>query len=258
MTILILGGTADAINATKQLTDFLQQHHINTPCVYSLAGVTKNPNTPDGVKVRSGGFGGVQGIIDYIAHHDVRHVFDFTHPYATQISAHINQALYNLSHTGYPIPLYRYNRPAWQWDTYIHYRNTVCDIAAATAHIQGNIFVALGAKDAPLFLHHTGNIIVRSMRPVSIANGTCIVAPPPADIKTEQALFDTHNFTAVICKDSGTDNGYHKIAIAKHRHIPVYMLSRPCIESVTYDNTYTGTNITAIVRAFIQHVQQGI
>ena len=256
MAILIFGGTRDAIIGTQQIVSYVQSVGGDIACVYSLAGSTKNPHVPENVTVHTGGFGGVDGIMSYILHHNIYTVFDFTHPYATQISDNINRALCALSTNGYTVNLYRYTRPAWHRNDSICYMPTVQHIADSTRHINGTIFVALGAKHAPLFFTHTAKIIVRAMRDIAVPNGACIVAPPPTEFNTESALFDTHNFTAVICKDSGTDNGYHKINLALARNIPIYMQDRPKNTGVIYDKTFMAPQIQATVKAFIHDFNQ--
>ncbi len=267
MGILIFGGTNDAVRTTQQLTAFLHQNTIHMSCIYSLAGLTKNPNIPDNVTVRTGGFSnggcGVQGIIDYIIHRNIQYVFDCTHPYAIQISTHIHQALHILSMKGYNTRLYIYNRPAnrsvWGMDSHVRYMDTIQDIVIATRAIQGTLFLALGGKDAPLFFDHTAHIVVRSMNFIHIPHGTCIVGTPPRDINDEKRVFDRYNFTAVICKDSGTKNGYHKVVLAKNAHIPVYMLSRPHIKpDILYNNSHTATDITKLVRVFMDDLHHDL
>lgn len=258
MGILIFGGTGDAVVGAERIVSYLQSVGAYVPCVYSLAGVTKNPHVPENVTVHSGGFGGVAGIVSYILQHNIHTVFDFTHPYATQISDNISHALCELSVNNYNIHLYGYNRPAWHRNENIHYMPTVQQIAHVTRNISGTMFVALGAKDAPLFFNHTAKIVVRAMKNISVPNGDGIIAPPPTEFTSESALFDTHNFTAIICKDSGTKNGYYKIQLALDRNIPIYMHERPKHNRLIYDKTIVATDIKTTVEAFIGNFNKGL
>ncbi|MGZ8758353.1 MAG: precorrin-6A/cobalt-precorrin-6A reductase, partial [Aeromicrobium sp.] len=60
MTILILGGTAEARDLAARLVD------AGLPVVSSLAGRVAKPRLPVG-EVRVGGFGGVDGMRSYFA-----------------------------------------------------------------------------------------------------------------------------------------------------------------------------------------------
>ena len=85
-TILILGGTAEAVALAKTLNSQSQNRVIN-----SLAGLTKNPTALDG-ELRVGGFGGVAGMTSYFAKEQVNEVIDATHPFAIQISSNAKNA----------------------------------------------------------------------------------------------------------------------------------------------------------------------
>ena len=82
--ILILGGTTEA----RQLAGRLAARHDVT---LSLAGRTENP-VAQGVPLRSGGFGGAEGLAAYLAGKHVDLLIDATHPYAAQISANAAEA----------------------------------------------------------------------------------------------------------------------------------------------------------------------
>jgi len=56
-----------------------------------LAGRTKFPKALAG-QVRTGGFGGAQGLADYMTQAGIDMLIDATHPFAAQISANAAQA----------------------------------------------------------------------------------------------------------------------------------------------------------------------
>ena len=99
MTILILGGTAEA----RQLAAALVGDGLDV--ISSLAGRVNSPNLPPG-DVRVGGFGGADGLTDYLRRQQVSAVVDATHPFAATISANAQQAA-NRTNT----PLVRLERP---------------------------------------------------------------------------------------------------------------------------------------------------
>ena len=79
MTVLILGGTAEARELAAALA--AEGHDVVT----SLAGRVRDPALPVG-RLRIGGFGGVDGLADYLRTSAISAVVDATHPFATTIS----------------------------------------------------------------------------------------------------------------------------------------------------------------------------
>ncbi len=99
--ILSLGGTGDA----HQLALAFQAENIDF--IVSLAGITKRP-VERPYAVRTGGFGGIEGLTTYIENNDVTGIIDATHPFAENISKSAAKAALQ---TG--LPLVRYIRPEW-------------------------------------------------------------------------------------------------------------------------------------------------
>ena len=77
--ILILGGTGDAISIAEKLS-LIKNYKIIT----SLAGVTQKPRLPIG-KAHIGGFGGREGLINFLEANQINLIVDATHPFSTQI-----------------------------------------------------------------------------------------------------------------------------------------------------------------------------
>src|SRR5258708_36175281 len=100
--ILILGGTTEA----RRLAQRLAGRH-DLAATLSLAG---RPATPvvQPVPVRIGGFGGAQGLADYLATERIDALIDATHPYAAVIAANAARAA---GATG--VPLLALRRPPW-------------------------------------------------------------------------------------------------------------------------------------------------
>src|SRR5262249_6842202 len=80
MRVLILGGTMEA----RQLTQRLAMR-ADLAVTLSLAGRTAAPALPP-VPMRIGGFGGAQGLADYLRDEKIDVLIDATHPYAATIS----------------------------------------------------------------------------------------------------------------------------------------------------------------------------
>ena len=84
--ILILGGTTEARHIAGP-----HATRVTLSVTLSLAGRTESP-VAQGVPVRSGGFGGADGLAAYLRETGTDLMVDATHPYAAQISANAAQA----------------------------------------------------------------------------------------------------------------------------------------------------------------------
>src|SRR4051812_29710446 len=100
--ILILGGTTEARRLAKRLA-----HRADLAVTVSLAGSTAAP-ARQAVPVRTGGFGGAQGLADYLAMERVDVLIDATHPYAANISSNAAEAAALAR-----VPLLALRRPPW-------------------------------------------------------------------------------------------------------------------------------------------------
>ncbi len=101
--ILVLAGTREARTLIARLASTSDYEVIA-----SLAGVTKNP-TDLGENTRFGGFGGVNGLADYLQAEGIAAVVDATHPYAAQMSRNAVEAAERIA-----IPLFRFERAPWE------------------------------------------------------------------------------------------------------------------------------------------------
>ncbi|MGI9161551.1 MAG: precorrin-6A/cobalt-precorrin-6A reductase, partial [Mycobacterium sp.] len=79
MRVLLLGGTAEGRELAARL-------HPRTDVISSLAGRVPDPALPVGA-VRIGGFGGVEGLRQWLRDNDITAVIDATHPFAATMTA---------------------------------------------------------------------------------------------------------------------------------------------------------------------------
>lgn len=221
-TILILSGTAEANKLAAQL----HKIHKDWRIISSLAGRTQNPKLPIG-ETRIGGFGGVEGLIDYISKQSVDKIYDATHPFALNISKNASQAA-KMSGIDYE----RIERAPWEKtkdDNWIE----VDSIQESADRLPENAtaFLALGRQYIDAFEHRTDcHFIVRMVdHPDDVPLGSyeIIQGLPNSAACDEQKLFTLHNITHLITRNSGGEKSYAKIIAARDAQIPVIMIKRP-------------------------------
>ena len=81
--VLVLGGTGEG----RRLATALVEEGV--PVLSSLAGRVADPVLPPG-EVRIGGFGGADGLRDWLRAHPVRALVDATHPFAATMTSPIS------------------------------------------------------------------------------------------------------------------------------------------------------------------------
>ncbi len=236
--ILLLAGTSEARLLARRLAERFPTVRITA----SFAGAVKA--LPDlGVPTRVGGFGGVEGLSDYLKKEKVSLVIDATHPFAARMSRNACLAAETLG-----LPLIRLERPAWQpvpGDTWISVSSL--EEAAAVLPSGARAFLAIGRKDIHLFAHrHDIHGLARMIEPPEPPLPDAwdlILQRPPLSSGEEIALFKDHRITHVVAKNSGGDSSHAKIEAARHLGLPVIMVERP-----DPGNAQTVADIAAVLR----------
>jgi precorrin-6A/cobalt-precorrin-6A reductase len=223
MRILILGGTAEA----RQLAGLLAARN-DLDVTLSLAGRTAAPAAQP-VPVRTGGFGGPDGLANHLRAENIDVLIDATHPYAAAISANAATAA---ARTGVPSVALR--RPSWPPaadDRWIEVDRMV-DAVTALGDAPRHVFLALGRKEiAPFEVAPQHRYLVRSVDPVEpplgVPHAVYVTARGPFAEADERALLAKYRVDIIVAKNSGGDATYGKIAAARTLGIPVIMLRRP-------------------------------
>jgi precorrin-6A/cobalt-precorrin-6A reductase len=226
--VLILGGTMEARRLAERLAG-----RSDLTVMLSLAGRTAHPAALP-VPVRSGGFGGVAGLVDYLKAERIDALIDATHPYAAVISANAAQAA---RITG--VPLLALRRQSWakvdgdRW-------TEVADMNEAV-HALGDkprrVFLALGRKEvAPFAQAPQHHYLVRSVDPIdpplAVPHAEYIRARGPFSEDDERALLADRGIDVIVSKNSGGSATYGKIAAARALGIGVVALRRPTLPDV--------------------------
>ncbi len=223
MRILILGGTRDARRLATQIGG-----DARFDALMSLAGRTANPAALPG-PVRSGGFGGADGLARFLEDGGFAAVVDATHPFAANISAN---AVAATQATG--LPLGSLVREPWRemdgdrW-------TTAADVRAAAGALgvePRRVFLTVGRQELGAFAAFPQHsYIARTIDPPGDTalppDFTLIQARPPFDVEAETAFLFEQRIDVLVSKNSGGDETYAKIAAARALGIPVIMVARP-------------------------------
>jgi precorrin-6A/cobalt-precorrin-6A reductase len=199
----------------------------------SLAGRTALP-VAQPVPVRTGGFGGVDGLADYLRDQRIDALVDATHPYAAVISANAAAAA-----TRAGIALVALRRPGWmptagdRWSEV----ERMADAVPALGEAPRRVFLALGRKEiAPFAAAPQHRYLVRSVDPVdpplAVPHAVYLTARGPFPEAGERALLQQHGVEVIVAKNSGGDATYGKIAAARALGLRVIMLRRPPLPAV--------------------------
>ncbi|MFC0219101.1 cobalt-precorrin-6A reductase [Pseudochelatococcus lubricantis] len=246
--ILILGGTGEARQLAQQLNTWPA-----LAVTLSLAGRTAQPQLPQGgrLHVRTGGFGGVEGLSDHLRRQGVRVLIDATHPFAARMSAHAILAARLAD-----VPLLAIDRPAWpreSGDRWIEVPD-MAGAAAALGEAPQTVFLAIGRQEvAPFRRAPQHRYIVRSIEPVAQdalpPGATAVLARGPFAEADERRLFEMHGVTVIVAKNSGGAATYGKIAAARGLDLPVVMVQRPSVDAAGHAPDMTVPDADAALSA---------
>lgn len=218
--ILVLGGTSDANVLAKELLK------SGFDVVTSFAGVTENPVLPQG-KIRVGGFGGEDGLYDYLNAEGFTALADATHPFAAQISRHGFNAAERAG-----IPYLRLERAAWTplpADNWISVPNTEAAVVALPN--AARVMLTIGRKELAVFLAREDLRGVTRMiekPPFELPPSWALVlARPPFSVEAERELLAFHKITHLVTKNAGGKLTVAKLVAARALRLPVIMIERP-------------------------------
>lgn len=228
--VLVLGGTAEGRGLAAALD------HRGIAVVSSLAGRVRLPRLPVG-EVRFGGFGGVEGLIEWLRGESVSAVVDATHPFAETISASAAAAC-----PAAGIPLLRLQRPGWRARPGDRWRwvDDLDEAAAAIPRLGRRVLLTTGRQGLSSFAAvKDAWFLVRCVDPPDPplpAHHELLLARGPYTRGGELALIDSHRIDLVVTKDSGGDLTQAKLDAARDRGLTVVVVrrpSRPIVPEVT-------------------------
>jgi precorrin-6A/cobalt-precorrin-6A reductase len=227
LKVLVLGGTGDArALATRLAVDNRFEARV------SLAGIVERPGAYP-VPVRTGGFGGAEGLSAWLETHAVGAMVDATHPFAARISRNAAAAARATA-----TPLLRLERPAWRAEPADRWQD-VGDLEEAVKALPlgARPFLAVGRKEISRFAGRTDldclmRMIDAPAEEDQLPRGKLVLARPARDVEAEIALLSEHGATHVVAKNSGGHWGEAKLVAARRLGIPVILVRRPASDPV--------------------------
>lgn len=224
----MLGGTTEASALVATLAPLLAER--GDVAVLSYAGRVATPKAQP-IPVRVGGFGGVDGLVEYLRAHKVTHLVDATHPFAARMSANAVLAAEraNVAHIAL-------TRPAWvpiAGDRWTH----VADFDGAVATLAGpprRVMLALGRMHVDAFaVQPQHDYLLRFVdvpdRPPGLPRQHLVVDRGPFDVQGDRRLMEAHAIEIVVCKNAGGTGASAKLDAARALGLPVIMIDRPAL-----------------------------
>lgn len=226
--VLILGGTAEARRLAERLAA-----RADLAVTVSLAGRTAAP-AAQAVPVRTGGFGGAQGLSRHLAAERIDALIDATHPYAAIISTNAAVAAAKAG-----VPLLALRRPPWApvtGDRWTEVADTM-EAVLALGREPRRVFLALGRNEVGHFAQAPQHYyLVRSVEPVdpplAVPRAAYVTGRGPFAEADDRTLMAGHGIDVVVAKNSGGAATYSKIAAARALGLPVILLRRPVLPNV--------------------------
>ncbi|MFZ1662190.1 MAG: cobalt-precorrin-6A reductase [Paracoccaceae bacterium] len=222
--VLLLGGTTEASALARALAE------AGIDAVFSYAGRTDAPVTQP-LPMRIGGFGGVDGLVEWLKAEGVTHIVDATHPFAAQMSrnAVTASAIAN-------IPFLVLERPAWvagPGDNWQHVPSTEA-AAHALPDEPARVFLAIGKQTLSLFAakphhHYLLRLVDAPEGPLPLPDAIAVIARGPFTEADDLNLLSEHRIEVIIAKNAGGSGAEAKLKAARILRIPVILIDRPAL-----------------------------
>jgi precorrin-6A/cobalt-precorrin-6A reductase len=223
LKLLILGGSGEAAALSRVLDG-----DARFDVTLSLAGRTAEPARLPG-RLRTGGFGGAEGLARLLAEERVDLLVDATHPFAVQMKANAIEAAHMAG-----VKLLAIRRPAWvrrEGDRWIMVESLEA-AAAALGKAPRRVLLTTGRMELAPFREAPQHFyIVRSVEAPAREElpplAELITARGPFTLEGELALLETHKIEMIVTKNSGGTGAAAKLDAARERSLPVVMIERP-------------------------------
>ena len=218
MRVLLLGGTAEGRRLAARL-------HPQTDVISSLAGRVPDPALPAG-PVRIGGFGGVEGLRQWLRDNDITAVIDATHPFAATMTANAAAACAELA-----LPHLLLSRPAWDPGDaeLVASDREAADVVAAKGY--SRVFLTTGRSGTTAFRDSGAWLLIRVVTAPQAENlprdHELLLSRGPYRYEDEHRLMRDHRIDVVVTKNSGGELTRPKLVAAQALGVDVVMIDRP-------------------------------
>jgi precorrin-6A/cobalt-precorrin-6A reductase len=227
--VLLLGGTSEASKLAEELS-----RERRVELTVSLAGRTSRPMVAPHARLRSGGFGGVDGLSQYLREEVIDVVVDATHPFAAMMPFHAAEACEQAG-----VPLLKLYRPAWTpvpGDRWIRVSDLAEAAASLVSHAARRVFLTTGRQELEPFRSvRDVTFVVRSVEPPDLRGfeaASPLLMCGPFDLAGERSILTEHRIDTLVTKNSGGAAAEPKLHAARDLDVRVVMVERPPIPCV--------------------------
>jgi precorrin-6A/cobalt-precorrin-6A reductase len=218
MRLLLLGGTGEARALAARL-------HPETEIISSLAGRVPDPALPVG-PVRIGGFGGTDGLRNWLRDNGITAVVDATHPFAATITAHAAAACAELGVAHLVL-----SRTPWDTAGATQVSSDTAAAETVAAQSYSRVFLTTGRSGLGAFGGSDAWFLIRVVTPPDPAvlprRHHLLLSRGPYRYEDEHALMSGHGIQAMVTKNSGGVMTSAKLDAAQALGIDVVMIGRP-------------------------------
>jgi len=220
MRVLLLGGTAEARALAERL-------HPKVDIISSLAGRVPDPALPVG-PVRIGGFGGADGLRDWLVDNNITAVVDATHPFAATITANAAAAC-----AGLDLPHLVLSRPPWDpaGATVVASDTEAAEVIANKGY--SRVFLTTGRSGVAAFSGSDAWFLIRVVTAPDVGalprDHELLLSRGPYGYDDERELLRSRGIEALVTKNSGGAMTRAKLDAASSLGADVLMIQRPAL-----------------------------
>ncbi|HET6334886.1 MAG TPA: cobalt-precorrin-6A reductase [Polyangiales bacterium] len=231
LRVLVLGGTAEGRVLAERLAG-----DVRFDALLSFAGRTASLKRPD-LPHRIGGFGGLDGLAEFLIRERFAALVDATHPFADQMSSNACAAAQRVC-----VPLIRLERAAWRalpGDRWIEVANMAAAVSAI-GETSRRVFLSVGRTEVDAFrVAPQHEYLIRAVDTFmpELPRARVLAARGPFALADETELLTRERIEVVVSKNSGTDATYAKLEAARALALPVIMVARPQLPAAPLAHT---------------------
>ncbi len=218
MRLLLLGGTGEARDVAAAL-------HPRIEVISSLAGRVPDPALPVG-QVRIGGFGGAEGLRNWLFDNGIDAVVDATHPFAATITAHAACACRELG-----TPHLLLARAAWPAGDAIVVGSDAQAAEVVAENGCARVFLTTGRSGTRAFTDLDAWFLIRAVTAPDAGalprRHELVLSRGPYRYADEVDLMRRYRIDALVTKNSGGDMTRAKLDAARELGVTVVMVDRP-------------------------------